>query len=84
MVMSGRSANLTTLFMSRLRPPKRLNSIIAHISPVADNCSSCISGRRNESKWSDRIKNPGTLALEPRIKEANTLISILTRSFQFS
>ena len=26
MVMSGRSVNLTTLFMGRLRPPKRLTS----------------------------------------------------------
>ena len=26
MVMSGRSVNLTTLFLGRLRPPKRLTS----------------------------------------------------------
>ena len=29
-VMSGRSVNLTTLFLGRLRPPKRLTSVRAH------------------------------------------------------
>ena len=50
MVMSGRSVNLTTLFLGRLRPPKGLTSTI--------------SGRRNESMWPDRVSNPGPLALE--------------------
>ena len=50
--MSGRSVNLTTLFLGRLRPPKRLASTFMHIlSPVTDNCPSWISGRRNKSMW---------------------------------
>ena len=38
-VVSGRSLNLTTLYMGRLRPPKQLTSKFVHIlSPVTDNC----------------------------------------------
>ena len=36
--MSGRSVNLTTLFLGRLRPPKRLTSTSHILSPVTDNC----------------------------------------------
>ena len=45
--MSGRSVNLTTLFLGRRRPPKRLTVHI--LSPVTDNCPSWKSERRNES-----------------------------------
>ena len=34
------------------------------LSPVTDNCSSWISGRRNESMWPDRVSNPGPLTYE--------------------
>ena len=55
MVMSGRSFNLTTLFQG----------YFVHIlSPVTDKFPSCISGRRNESMWPDRVSNPGPLAHE--------------------
>ena len=65
MVMSGRSVNLTTLFLGRLRPPKRLTSTSVHIFlPVADNCPSWISRRKNKSLWPDWVSNPGPLALE--------------------
>ena len=63
--MSGRSVNLTTLFLGRLRPPKRFTQYFVHIlSPVTDNCPSLISGRRNESMWPDRVSNPGPLIYE--------------------
>ena len=62
MVMSGRSVNLITLFLGKIRPPKYLMHIV---SPVTDNCPSRISGRRNESRpWPDRVSNPGPLTLE--------------------
>ena len=65
MVMSGRSVNLPTLFLGRLRPPKRLTSyFVCILSPETDNCPACISGRRNESMWPDWVSNPGPLALE--------------------
>ena len=34
------------------------------LSPVADNCPSCINGRRNESIWPDWVSNPGPLTHE--------------------
>ena len=34
------------------------------LSPVTDNCSSKISGRRNESTWPDQVLNPGPLTYE--------------------
>ena len=51
--MSGRSVNLSTLFLGRLRP-KRLTS------------TSFLNQRkeRNESIWPDVVSNPGPLALE--------------------
>ena len=39
-VMSGRSVNLTTLFLGRLRPPKQLTNFVHILSPVTDNCPS--------------------------------------------
>ena len=60
--MSGRSGNLTTLFLGRLRPHKRYFMHI--LSPVTDNQSSLISGRRNDSMWPDRVSNPGPLTNE--------------------
>ena len=66
-VMSGLSVNLTTLFLDRLRPPKRLTSTVFFLytlSPVTDNCPSSVSRRRKESIWPDRVSSPGPLALE--------------------
>ena len=62
--MSGRSVNLTTLFLGRLRPPKRLTSTSCTLSPVTDNCPSLKSGRRNESMLPDQVSNPGPLTYE--------------------
>ena len=64
-VMSGRSVNLATLFLGRLRPPKWLTSTSStHFRPVTDTCPSCISGRRKESMWLDWVSNLGPLAPE--------------------
>ena len=60
MFLSGRSVNLTTLFLGRLRPPKRLTKL----SPITDNCPFSVSGRRNESSLPDRVSYPEPLALE--------------------
>ena len=58
--MSGRSVNLTTLFLGRLRPPKRLTSTSCiYFLPVTDNC-----GRRNESMLPDRVSYLGPLTYE--------------------
>ena len=52
-VKSGRSVNLTTLYLGRL---SGYNQYFVYIlSPVF--------GRRNESMWIDRVSNPGSLAL---------------------
>ena len=59
--MSGRSVNLTTLFLGRLRPPRRFVHILL---PVTDNCPSWKSGRRNESMLPDLVSNPGPLTYE--------------------
>ena len=59
--MSERSVNLTTLFLGRLGPPKRLTSTsFTHFRQY-----SCISGNRNEILWPDGVSNQGSLALEP-------------------
>ena len=65
MVMLGWSVNLTKLFLDRHRLPERLTSnSCTYLSPIIDDCPSCISGRGNESMWTDRVSNPGPLALD--------------------
>ena len=62
MVMSGRSINLTTLFLGRLRPPKLLTSTKCtyfrqQLTPAQ------VSGR-NERMWPGLVLNPEPLVLE--------------------
>ena len=62
MVRSGRSVNVTTLFLCMLRPPKQLTSTKVHLlSPVT-----LFNQRKekNESKWPDMVSNLGPLALK--------------------
>ena len=63
MVMWGRSANVTILFVDRLRPPKQLTTCSTKV-PYFRQKRSRISGRRTESKWPDRVSNLGPLALK--------------------
>ena len=63
--MLGRSVNLTTPCLGRLRPPRRFNQYQVHIlSQVTVNCYSGINGRRNDQKLPDRVSNSGPLALD--------------------
>ena len=65
MVMSGRSVNLTTLFLGRLRPPKRLTSTLCTcFRQLLTTALLESSGKRHESVWPDRVSNPGPLAHE--------------------
>ena len=57
MVMSGRSVNLATLSLGRLRLPKRVTSTSCTYSPVTDNCRKekrkyvARSGLRTRDPW---------------------------------
>ena len=65
MVMSGLSVNLPTLFLGRLRPPKRLTSTLCtYFRQKLTTALLESAGRRNESMWPDWVSNPGPLALE--------------------
>ena len=63
--MSGRSVNLTTLFLGKLRPPKRLTSTSCTYNTETDNCPFESAERKrkykNESMWPDRVSSPGPL-----------------------
>ena len=59
--MSRLSVNLPTLFLGRLRPPKRLTSTLC---AYFCQCPSWIRGRRNQSMWRDWVLNLGPLVLE--------------------
>ena len=64
-VMSGRSVNLTTLFLGRLRPPKRLTSTsCTYFRQELTTALLEKSGRRNESMLPDRVSDPGPLTYE--------------------
>ena len=63
--MSGRSVNLTTLFLGRLRHPKRLTiTSCTYFRQLLTTALLEISGRRNESMLPDRVSNPGLLTYE--------------------
>ena len=63
--MSGRSVNPTTLFLGRLRPPKRLTSIKCPYFRQKKWQLPFLNQRKgNGSIWSDWVSNPGPLALE--------------------
>ena len=72
--MLGRSVNLTTLFLGRLKPPLLLTGTQVHILflPVSNCQLSRISRRRNESTWLDWVSNREPLALE-----SDTLLTVL-------
>ena len=72
MVKSRRSVNLTTFFLGRLRPSKRLTRTLCTF--FRDNCPSLVNGDRNKSMWSDRISNPGPLALESDVSQQKYLL----------
>ena len=57
--MSGRSVNLTTLFLGRLRPPKRLTST---------SCNTFASNWQLPflNKWKEKRKNVARPGIEPR------------------
>ena len=57
--MSGRSVNLTTLFLGRLRPPKRfINTSCTYFLTTA-----LLESAEGET-WPDRVSNPGSLTFE--------------------
>ena len=59
-VMSGRSVNLTTWFLGRLRPPKQLTS--TKCTHFASNLTpTLLESAEGET---DRLLNPGPLALK--------------------
>ena len=58
--MLGRSVNLTTLFLGRLRPPKRLTNTLASNSQLP----SLNQLKEKQSMWPDWVWNPGPLALQ--------------------
>ena len=65
MVMSRRSVNLTTLFLDRLRPPKRLTS--TSCTYFRQKLTSALlesAEGEGEGMWPNRVSNPGTLVLE--------------------
>ena len=63
--MSGRSDNLTTLFLAWLRPPKQLTSTkCTYFHQLLTTALLESAERINESKWPNRVFNPGHLALE--------------------
>ena len=62
--MSGTSVNLTTHFLGRLRPPKRLTRLRAHISASNRQLPFLNQRKDDRSMWPDRVSNPGLLTYE--------------------
>ena len=62
--MSGRSVNLTTLFLGRLRPPKRLTSTSCTNFRQLLTTALLESAERESSMWLDKVSNPGPLTYE--------------------
>ena len=74
MVISGRSVNLTTLFLGRLRPPKWLTSTpkwLTGTSSVTDNCH--LESAEVETKY---VAGPG-IKPEPLALESDALSTAL-------
>ena len=63
MVMSGPSDNLPTLFLGRLRPPKRLTSTLCTYFRQKLT-TALLESAEGETKVCGRVSNPGPLALE--------------------
>ena len=47
-----------------LKGPLHQKTTTQPTKPITDNYPSCISGRRNESVWPDRVSNPGLLTYD--------------------
>ena len=63
--MSGWSVNLTTLFLGRLRPPKRVNLYFVHIlSPVTDKWP-FLKKRKEKRKY---VARPGIEPMTPDLR----------------
>ena len=65
MVVPGLSVNLTTLFLCRLRSPKRLTSTKRKYFRQLLTTAQSISRRRSKSKRPDGVSNVGPLAIGP-------------------
>ena len=66
MIITGWSVNLTTLFLSMLRPPKWLTSTSYTYFPQKLTTALLESAKgERESMWLDRVSYPGPMALEP-------------------
>ena len=63
MVMSGRSVNLPTLFLGRLRPPKRLTSTLCTYFRQKLT-TALLESAEGETKVCGWVSNPGPPALE--------------------
>ena len=62
MVMSGLTLNLTTFFLGRLGPPKRLTS--TKCTYFSQQLTTALLKSEGEIMWPDWVSNPGPLALE--------------------
>ena len=60
--MSGPSVNLITLFLGRLRPPKRLTSTLC--TYFCQQLPFLNQRKDDQSMWPDRVSNPGPLTYE--------------------